>query len=282
MATRLVLNDVDCDLTMALAVWSASELDLHASIVDGVFVETCVLDEDPGSRSMRPMALLAREGKEFVRAPVDLWVLDVLHTPRILERPGVETSDMTTDVGLWTGEMTTVHDWCMLPLQLPDRLDAKMEHAVFRAGRANDAGPGCITRWLPAALAREARRIRAIADDGSTTPCGVMFEESDSVVEKLIEGIRPHPCVYDTRELEYRRPPYRVDDFREAFERLKLLGDVASFGAYQMNHVWLATFHSTTAKDRLLASQELLIKGKRCILIDPKNSEIRLKIHWVP
>ncbi|KAM7310283.1 uncharacterized protein ISCGN_007196 [Ixodes scapularis] len=76
--------------------------------------------------------------------------------------------------------------------------------------------------------------------------------------------------------------PYRIDDFREAFERLELLGDVASFGAYQKNHVWLATFHSTTAKDRLLASQELLIKGKRCILIDPKNSEIRLKIHWVP
>ncbi|KAG0439629.1 hypothetical protein HPB47_016577 [Ixodes persulcatus] len=75
----------------------------------------------------------------------------------------------------------------------PDRLDAKMEHAVFRAGRASDAGPGCITRWLPAALAREARRMRAIADDRSTTPCGVMSEESDSVVEKLIEGIRPHP-----------------------------------------------------------------------------------------
>ncbi|KAG0414632.1 hypothetical protein HPB47_008206 [Ixodes persulcatus] len=79
-----------------------------------------------------------------------------------------------------------------------------MEHAVFRAGRTKDAGPGCITRWLPAALAREARRIRAIADDGSTTPCGVMFEESDSVVEKLIKGIRPHPCVYDSRKLEYR------------------------------------------------------------------------------
>ncbi|KAG0411908.1 hypothetical protein HPB47_010958 [Ixodes persulcatus] len=62
----------------------------------------------------------------------------------------------------------------------------------------------CIPRWLPAALAREARRIRAIADDGSTTPCGVMFEESDSVVEKLIEGIRFHKCVYDTRKLEYR------------------------------------------------------------------------------
>ncbi|KAG0429498.1 hypothetical protein HPB47_023590 [Ixodes persulcatus] len=40
---------------------------------------------------------------------------------------------------------------------MPDRLDGKMEYAVFRAGRASDAGPGCITRWLPAALKREAR-----------------------------------------------------------------------------------------------------------------------------
>ncbi|KAG0422267.1 hypothetical protein HPB47_001890 [Ixodes persulcatus] len=83
-----------------------------------------------------------------------------------------------------------------------------MEHAVFRAGRASDAGPGCITRWLPAALAREARRIRAIADERSTTPCGVMFEESDSVVEKLIEGIRPHPYYTGpTRRADARRLP---------------------------------------------------------------------------
>ncbi|KAG0431917.1 hypothetical protein HPB47_021328 [Ixodes persulcatus] len=31
-----------------------------------------------------------------------------------------------------------------------------------------------------------------------------MFEESDSVVEKLIEEIRFQPCVCDTRKLEYR------------------------------------------------------------------------------
>lgn len=49
LATRLVLNDVDCDRTIALAIWSVSELDLHASIVAVVFLRTCVLDEDPGS-----------------------------------------------------------------------------------------------------------------------------------------------------------------------------------------------------------------------------------------
>ncbi|XP_040071063.1 uncharacterized protein LOC120843703 [Ixodes scapularis] len=76
--------------------------------------------------------------------------------------------------------------------------------------------------------------------------------------------------------------PYRIDDFREELQRLQVLGDVASFGAYQMNHVWMVAFQSTTAKDQLLAAKELTIKGKRCLLIDPQNSELRIKIHWVP
>ncbi|XP_040079103.1 uncharacterized protein LOC115330832 [Ixodes scapularis] len=76
--------------------------------------------------------------------------------------------------------------------------------------------------------------------------------------------------------------PYRIEDFREELQRLQILGDVASFGAYQMNHVWLVTFHSASTRNRLLAAKELTVKGKRCILIDPKNSETCLKLHWVP
>ncbi|KAG0414674.1 hypothetical protein HPB47_008166, partial [Ixodes persulcatus] len=134
------------------------------------------------------------------------------------------------------------------------------EHAVFRAGRASDAGPGCITRWLPAALAGEARRIRAIADDGSTTPCGVIFEESDSVVEKLIEGIRPHPCIYDTRKLEYRRPCAcqicTVNPFVSAVYEAVLLYALAinetisegvsiTNGSYITQKMWNRTFEGT-------------------------------------
>ncbi|KAM7310908.1 uncharacterized protein ISCGN_007816 [Ixodes scapularis] len=76
--------------------------------------------------------------------------------------------------------------------------------------------------------------------------------------------------------------PYRIEDFREELQRLQILGDVGSFGAYQMNHVWLVTFHSASTRNRLLAAKELTVKGKRCILIDPKNSETCLKLHWVP
>ncbi|XP_042148632.1 uncharacterized protein LOC120840686 [Ixodes scapularis] len=46
-----------------------------------------------------------------------------------------------------------------------------------------------------------------------------MFEESDSVVEKLIEGVRLHPCVYDTRKLEYRDTA-RKDNAWEAIREL--------------------------------------------------------------
>ncbi|KAG0410385.1 hypothetical protein HPB47_012495 [Ixodes persulcatus] len=38
-----------------------------------------------------------------------------------------------------------------------------------------------------------------------------MFEESDSVVEKLIEGIRPQPCVYDTSRGVANRPRFEFD-----------------------------------------------------------------------
>ncbi|KAG0416803.1 hypothetical protein HPB47_006117 [Ixodes persulcatus] len=128
-------------------------------------------------RSLQSIAAALSDFEREKRLKKDENVLAYWETQR-LERPELH-------------ELAKVVLVC--PATQPDRLDAKRGHAVFRAGRASDAGPECITRWLPAALAREARRMRAIADDGSTTPCSVMFEESDSVVEKLIEGIRPHP-----------------------------------------------------------------------------------------
>ncbi|KAG0433680.1 hypothetical protein HPB47_019717 [Ixodes persulcatus] len=124
----------------------------------------------------------------------------------------------------------------------PDRLDAKMEHAVFRAGRASDAGPGCITRWLLAALAREARRIRAIADDRSTTPCGVMFEESDSVIEKLMEGIRPHPevCPPSSDKDGPFLPPYRPPPWLLEVRSAHLApGKKVTFGTPRGKPPWL-------------------------------------------
>ncbi|KAG0430012.1 hypothetical protein HPB47_023096 [Ixodes persulcatus] len=54
-----------------------------------------------------------------------------------------------------------------------------------------------------------------------------------------------------------------------------VLNDLIGAGAYQMNHVWLFTFNSLTAKRKFLEAKELEVKEKRCLLIDPDECECR-------
>ncbi|KAM7309895.1 hypothetical protein ISCGN_006878 [Ixodes scapularis] len=49
-----------------------------------------------------------------------------------------------------------------------------------------------------------------------------------------------------------------------------------------MNHVWMLRLHSLAAKQRLLDAKELTIKGGCCLVIDPANTAVKLKLHWVP
>ncbi|KAM7311827.1 uncharacterized protein ISCGN_008734 [Ixodes scapularis] len=76
--------------------------------------------------------------------------------------------------------------------------------------------------------------------------------------------------------------PYRVEDFRDALTRAGLLADVVSLGSYQMNHVWLTTFKSNESKKKLVEARELVVKDRRCIVIDPNGQNVRLKVHWLP
>ncbi|KAG0411608.1 hypothetical protein HPB47_011280 [Ixodes persulcatus] len=78
-----------------------------------------------------------------------------------------------------------------------------------------------------------------------------------------------------------KNPPYRIEDFKQELERLNILKEVASIGAYQMNHVWIVTLRSSAATYRLVSAKELTVKGRRRLVIDPSNAEIRLKIHWI-
>lgn len=63
---------------------------------------------------------------------------------------------------------------------------------------------------------------------------------------------------------------------------LSVLQDLASAGAYQMNKVWMLRLHSLAAKQSLVDSKELVIKGGRCLVFDPANTEVTVKQHWVP
>ncbi|KAM7300190.1 uncharacterized protein ISCGN_020754 [Ixodes scapularis] len=75
--------------------------------------------------------------------------------------------------------------------------------------------------------------------------------------------------------------PYRVEEFRDALVRLALLPEVIALGAYQMNHVWAETSKSEEGKKKLLTASELVVKNSRCIVIDPSNQDVRMKVHWL-
>lgn len=76
--------------------------------------------------------------------------------------------------------------------------------------------------------------------------------------------------------------PYRIEDFKKGLKNAGVLGDIDTCGSYQMNHVWMVTLKSLSAKQRLLNAQTLEVKGRRCLVIDPNKSEVRLKLHWIP
>ncbi|XP_077486343.1 uncharacterized protein LOC144097509 [Amblyomma americanum] len=75
--------------------------------------------------------------------------------------------------------------------------------------------------------------------------------------------------------------PYPVEDFLDALLRLGLLPEVLALGAYQMNHVWAVTMKSAEATKKLLTASDVKVKNSQCILVDPNNQDLRLKIHWV-
>ncbi|XP_077538312.1 uncharacterized protein LOC144150827 [Haemaphysalis longicornis] len=80
---------------------------------------------------------------------------------------------------------------------------------------------------------------------------------------------------------DMRARPYRVEDFRDTLAHLALLPEVIALGAYQMNHVWAVTFSSAEGVKKILAAGDIKVKARRCLVVDPSNQELRLKVHWV-
>lgn len=75
--------------------------------------------------------------------------------------------------------------------------------------------------------------------------------------------------------------PFRVEDFRDMLARIGMLADVVALGAYQINHVWAVTFRSAEATKKMLAAGEQEVKGRRCLVIDPQDQQVELKLHWL-
>ncbi|XP_070377504.1 uncharacterized protein [Dermacentor albipictus] len=60
-----------------------------------------------------------------------------------------------------------------------------------------------------------------------------------------------------------------------------MLSGIVALGAYQINHVWAVTMKTAEAAQKLAALNELQVKGRRCQVIDPKELQVKLRIHWL-
>ncbi|XP_064467822.1 uncharacterized protein LOC135378674 [Ornithodoros turicata] len=76
--------------------------------------------------------------------------------------------------------------------------------------------------------------------------------------------------------------PYCKEDFKPPLKELIKGTEIAAFGVYQLNHIWLLTTHHEETKQKLLNAKECIVKGKRCLIIDCCQQEIVAKLHWLP
>ncbi|XP_064488412.1 uncharacterized protein LOC135400510 [Ornithodoros turicata] len=76
--------------------------------------------------------------------------------------------------------------------------------------------------------------------------------------------------------------PYRRDDFKNVLKDHLSARDIAAFGAYQMNHVWMVTTRSVAAKEKLVNLKECCVKGRRCLIFDAQQRIVTVRVHWIP
>lgn len=108
-------------------------------------------------------------------------------------------------------------------------------------------------------------------------------EVEDSEYQVILPTLPTGRVVLNTVFLhgDVRVRPFRVEDFRDALTKTGTLPDVVALGAYQINHVWAVTLSSAEATKRLLAFKELKVKGRRCLILDPENQQVKLRLHWM-
>ncbi|XP_049519128.1 uncharacterized protein LOC125943702 [Dermacentor silvarum] len=91
---------------------------------------------------------------------------------------------------------------------------------------------------------------------------------------------RLHVPAYTKGKKQLARP-YRVEDFRYTLAQHELLGEVIALGAYRMSHVWAVALKDSEAVTKIVSVGELPVKGNRCLVNDPANQDVRLKLHWL-
>ncbi|KAH7965285.1 hypothetical protein HPB49_005910 [Dermacentor silvarum] len=75
--------------------------------------------------------------------------------------------------------------------------------------------------------------------------------------------------------------PYRIEDFRSPFEELGVIKAVSGIGPYQMSRVWMLKLRTPEAKNRLVSSGGIRVKGRYCAVIDSVKQQLTVKVYWV-
>lgn len=121
------------------------------------------------------------------------------------------------------------------------------------------------------------------AFSASPSARGNRFEEDSQDYAIVLPPLPTGPVVLNTVffHADMRGRPYHVEHFRDALAERGLLGEVLALGPYQMNHIWAATFKTPDASQKMLTETEIVVKGRKCVVINPCNRAVRVKLHWM-
>lgn len=76
--------------------------------------------------------------------------------------------------------------------------------------------------------------------------------------------------------------PYMAPDFPDALKEVINLKHIKPSGQFEVGHVWMVPYVNALAKEKLCWRGELLAKGKKCLVIDPKTRDLKMKLLWLP
>lgn len=122
--------------------------------------------------------------------------------------------------------------------------------------------------------------LAALAGRGSFVNSAAAADEYEVVLPPVPTGMAVMNFVLLHGDL--KRCAYRIEGCKTELKKYGVLNEILSFGAFQMNDVWLTTLQAPEAKQRLVEAKKLKAKSLRCIVIHLSCSKVRLHVHWAP
>lgn len=112
----------------------------------------------------------------------------------------------------------------------------------------------------------------------------VLLARLSQIIESLCISFQKKAAVVNTAFLYCYLTgcPYRVEGLEAKLASIGILRELLAVGSYQTNHIWILTMKTIAPKCQLLEANEVQVKGKRCLMMDPGKAEVRLELYWLP